>query len=46
MEKMQLKYHDLAKTSGSYVVSACGMDSVPADIGVIHFMKNFNGKEN
>lgn len=44
MEKMQLLYHDLAKQKGSYVVNACGMDSVPADIGIIHFNRNFCGE--
>lgn len=44
MEKIQLTYHELAETNGSYVVSSCGMDSVPVDVGVLHFSKNFNGE--
>lgn len=44
MESMELKYNDLAKEKGVYIVSACGFDSIPADIGVKHFEDNFNGE--
>lgn len=40
---MQLKYHETAEANHVYVVSACGFDSIPADFGVIHFVKNFGG---
>lgn len=40
---MQLLYHDEAEANRTYVISSCGMDSVPADLGVIHFMNNFEG---
>lgn len=40
---MQLLYHDSAQANDCYIVSSCGMDSVPVDLGVIHFMKNFDG---
>lgn len=43
MESMQLKYNDLAKEKGVYVVSACGFDSIPSDLGVIFLEKNFEG---
>lgn len=43
METMQLKYNDLAKEKGVYIVSACGFDSIPADLGVIFLEKNFDG---
>ncbi|CAN4079423.1 unnamed protein product [Withania somnifera] len=33
MERMEVKYHDKSKESGSLVVSACGFDSVPAELG-------------
>jgi len=34
MAKMQLKYNELAKANKVYVVSACGYDSIPAELGV------------
>lgn len=43
MDKMQLLYHDEAKAKNSYVINSCGMDSIPVDIGVLHYMKNFDG---
>uniref|UniRef100_A0A1L8ECP0 Putative conserved plasma membrane protein n=1 Tax=Haematobia irritans TaxID=7368 RepID=A0A1L8ECP0_HAEIR len=46
METMQLKYHDQAKERNVYVVSACGFDSIPADMGVIFIEKNFDGVVN
>ncbi len=33
MENMMVKYDELASTNGVTVVTACGFDSVPADIG-------------
>lgn len=35
MEKMEAMYHDKAVGNGSLVVSACGFDSVPAEIGLM-----------
>ncbi|XP_037730814.1 saccharopine dehydrogenase-like oxidoreductase [Drosophila subpulchrella] len=46
METMQLRYHDLAKERGVYVISACGFDSIPADMGVTFVEKNFDGVVN
>lgn len=46
MEKMQLEYNDRAKEQGVYIVSACGFDSIPADLGVIFLEKNFKGVVN
>lgn len=34
METMYLKYNDLARKNNVAIVSACGFDSVPADLGV------------
>ncbi|KAM3717975.1 Lipid droplet localized protein [Dirofilaria immitis] len=46
LESMQLKYNDIAQKKGLYVVSACGWDSIPCDLGV-NFLKNkFNGQLN
>ncbi|XP_057755883.1 probable mitochondrial saccharopine dehydrogenase-like oxidoreductase At5g39410 [Arachis stenosperma] len=35
MERMEAKYHDRAAESGALVVSACGFDSVPAELGLM-----------
>ncbi|KAF5748954.1 mitochondrial saccharopine dehydrogenase-like oxidoreductase [Tripterygium wilfordii] len=35
MERMEAKYHDKAVETGSLVVSACGFDSVPAELGLM-----------
>lgn len=33
MEKMEAEYHNVAMEAGSLVVSACGFDSIPAELG-------------
>ncbi|XVF60610.1 hypothetical protein PTKIN_Ptkin08bG0061800 [Pterospermum kingtungense] len=33
MERMEAKYHEKAVETGSLVVSACGFDSIPAEVG-------------
>lgn len=43
IELMQLKYHEAAKEKGIYLISACGLDSIPADLGVVFLQKNFQG---
>ncbi|CAB3363144.1 Hypothetical predicted protein [Cloeon dipterum] len=43
MERMQLLYHKQAEEKGIYIVSACGFDSIPAEIGCLHFMQQFEG---
>ncbi|KAG1366822.1 putative mitochondrial saccharopine dehydrogenase-like oxidoreductase [Cocos nucifera] len=35
MERMEAKYHDKAAKVGSLVVSACGFDSLPAEMGLM-----------
>ncbi|CAI0453907.1 unnamed protein product [Linum tenue] len=40
MERMEFVYHDQAVETGSLVVSACGFDSVPAELGWM-----FNSKQ-
>ncbi|WMV17380.1 hypothetical protein MTR67_010765 [Solanum verrucosum] len=35
MERMEVKYHDQAVENGSLVVSACGFDSIPAELGLM-----------
>jgi hypothetical protein len=42
MERMVLKYDDEAKAKGVVIVSACGFDSIPADIGYVQTLKLFD----
>ncbi|CAI5453582.1 unnamed protein product [Caenorhabditis angaria] len=46
IEKMEEKYSKLAEDAGVYVVSACGWDSIPADLGVKFLKNNFDGDLN
>lgn len=46
MERMQLEYHEAAKEKGVYIVSACGFDSIPADLGVVFLSQKFKGQVN
>ncbi|XP_057769644.1 probable mitochondrial saccharopine dehydrogenase-like oxidoreductase At5g39410 [Salvia miltiorrhiza] len=43
MERMEASYHDTAVENGSLVVSACGFDSVPAEIGLLFHLKHWVG---
>lgn len=43
MEEMAYLYNSYAETNGSVIVSALGMESVPADLGVEFLYQNFNG---
>ena len=46
MEEMQLKYSEKARQKGVYVISACGIDSIPIDLGVVFLQQKFNGTLN
>lgn len=46
LESMQLKYAAAAEEAGVHVVGACGYDSIPADMGISHMIKNFKGELN
>lgn len=46
METMQLKYNEQARKKGVYIVSSCGFDSIPADMGVVFLQEKFNGTVN
>ncbi|XP_041968124.1 saccharopine dehydrogenase-like oxidoreductase [Aricia agestis] len=46
MELMQLRHGAEARASGVYAVSACGFDSIPLDLGVVHMQNNFTGTLN
>nr|XP_022908077.1 saccharopine dehydrogenase-like oxidoreductase [Onthophagus taurus]XP_022908078.1 saccharopine dehydrogenase-like oxidoreductase [Onthophagus taurus] len=43
IEKMQLLYHEEAKAKGIYIVSTCGMDSIPNEMGIVYLKNNFEG---
>ena len=40
---MQIKYNEEAKQKGIHIVSACGFDSIPADIGLEILREKFPG---
>lgn len=46
IETMALKYHKQAEEKGIYIISACGFDSIPADLGVVFLQQQFNGTVN
>nr|XP_019546511.2 saccharopine dehydrogenase-like oxidoreductase [Aedes albopictus] len=46
LEGMQLKYHEEAKAKGVYLISACGFDSIPADMGTVFLEQQFDGVVN
>ncbi|XP_018580216.1 saccharopine dehydrogenase-like oxidoreductase [Anoplophora glabripennis] len=46
MEKVQLEQNVAAKEKGVYVVSACGLDSIPADLGIVFLQQEFEGTLN
>lgn len=43
MEKMVYLYNTEAEVNHSIIVSALGMESVPADLGIEFLYKHFNG---
>lgn len=43
MESIEAKYDKQARDSGVYIVSTCGFDSIPNDIGALLMQKSFNG---
>ncbi|KAJ3664650.1 hypothetical protein Zmor_000202 [Zophobas morio] len=46
MEEMQLKYSEKTRQQGVYVISGCGIDSVPSDLGVVFLQRKFQGTLN
>ncbi|CAG9860129.1 unnamed protein product [Phyllotreta striolata] len=46
LENIQLKYHKAAQEKGVYLVSACGLDSIPCDLGLIFLQDKFDGTLN
>ncbi|KAL6551586.1 hypothetical protein OROGR_007740 [Orobanche gracilis] len=43
MERMEASYHEKAVEKGSLVISACGFDSVPAEIGLLFHSRHWTG---
>lgn len=43
MEKMAYMYSHQAEANNTLIVSALGMESVPADLGVEFLYRHFNG---
>ncbi|KAL3096982.1 hypothetical protein niasHS_002698 [Heterodera schachtii] len=43
IEAMQMKYSEKAKEQGVFIVSACGWDSVPCDLGMNYLKQHFKG---
>ncbi|KAJ8942837.1 hypothetical protein NQ318_022852 [Aromia moschata] len=43
METVQLEQDEAAKEKGVFVVSACGFDSIPSDLGVVFLQQKFDG---
>ncbi|KAK0097961.1 hypothetical protein PV326_012271 [Microctonus aethiopoides] len=46
MEEIQLQYNKAAQDAGVYVISACGFDSIPCDLGIIFAQQKFKGEIN
>ncbi|TRY73723.1 hypothetical protein TCAL_05842 [Tigriopus californicus] len=46
MEKMQLHYHEPAQAQGVYVISSCGFDSIPSDLGQMFLTSKMEGDVN
>ena len=43
METIEAKYDEQARDAGVYIVSSCGFDSIPNDLGALMVQKSFNG---
>ncbi|XP_074601515.1 saccharopine dehydrogenase-like oxidoreductase [Brevipalpus obovatus] len=41
IEEMMVKYHEQAKEAGVYIVSACGWDSIPSEMGLMFLRDQF-----
>lgn len=45
VDEMYLKYHETAVASGARLVHACGFDSIPYDLGVLHTVQQLPAGE-
>lgn len=46
MEKIQVTKSEMAEENDVYVISGCGMDSIPCDLGVVFLSQKFEGTLN
>jgi short subunit dehydrogenase-like uncharacterized protein len=44
MEKMRQEYSELAREAGVLLVSSCGFDSIPNDLGALYVQRQFHGE--
>jgi len=44
LEQMQIRYHKEAEEAGVLVVGACGVDSIPCDLGTVILQEKFPGE--
>ncbi len=44
MEMMAARYDEQARDAGIYLVSACGFDCIPNDMGALLLQRSFNGE--
>ncbi|CAI8010351.1 Saccharopine dehydrogenase-like oxidoreductase [Geodia barretti] len=44
MEKMRQEYSEAAREAGVLLVSACGFDSIPNDLGALYVQRQFHGE--
>lgn len=46
LERMQIKYDEVARKRNISIVGSCGFDSIPADLGTAYLKSEFNGELN
>ncbi|XP_045496847.1 saccharopine dehydrogenase-like oxidoreductase [Colias croceus] len=46
LEKILAKYDEAARNKGVFVINACGLGCIPADLGVVFLQQNFKGTLN
>ncbi|XP_043803160.1 saccharopine dehydrogenase-like oxidoreductase [Apis laboriosa] len=46
IEYIQLKYNKAAEEAGIYIISSCGFDTIPCDLGIIFTQQKFDGEVN
>lgn len=44
LELVQRDCDEVAKKNKVYIVGSCGIDSIPADLGIVQLMQNFGGE--
>lgn len=44
MEMVAAHYDEAARDAGIYIVSSCGYDCIPNDLGALLMQKTFNGE--